>query len=179
MTPIDKLITILRIVHAAMPEGALIKVQYEGPRRGDGWVITHTLGYSALAESDTIGEDAIIPAMGAISSAGRMLDDVRNIAAIAADLLEAIGKEVDQKATLSEKMKEKRDDPRFGRVPPLSPNVADLEAVLMRLGRAAANARGVRFNGVLLGPDGVESDIAACVKRVAEERRNAAYDARQ
>ena len=47
----------------------------------------------------------------------------------------------------------------------------ELHDILYRLGRAAADARGVRFNGSIMGEDGVEQDITECIAAKVRERK--------
>ena len=47
----------------------------------------------------------------------------------------------------------------------------ELHDILYRLGKAAAEARGVRFNGSIMGEDGVEQDIAECIAAKVRERK--------
>ena len=47
----------------------------------------------------------------------------------------------------------------------------ELHDILYRLGKAAAEARGVRFNGSIMGEDGVEQDITECIAAKVRERK--------
>lgn len=52
-----------------------------------------------------------------------------------------------------------------------SPTYKELHDILVRLGRTAAEARGVRYNGVIIGSDGIQDDVLACTEAMKRSRK--------
>ena len=115
-TALEKLITIIRLVHEAAPDMP-ITVHFEGEARGKGYVVDLTLAWSATAEALALSELSFIPEMMTISAGGGPVE-VRSCAKFVVDLLKTIAQPIHAPEHLAMLRAAKKHAPEFGDLPP-------------------------------------------------------------
>lgn len=115
-TALEKLLTIVRLVHEADPHLPIV-VHLEGPQRGEGWCYELALRYSPNTEQDELETQSMIPALGAITCGGGMVTN-EHTAKLVVTLLENLKKQVEIPVEIAAARRRKRNTPEFGDLPP-------------------------------------------------------------
>ena len=122
-TALEKLITIVRLVHEAAPDMPIL-VRLEGPQGAEGWCVDLLLPRRASwagrprPSGPGIMETAMVPALGSMSCNTREIGLAEPTARLVVDMLENLQQKVEMPKELAKALAAKKHTPEFGDLPP-------------------------------------------------------------